>query len=136
MKIYAINNGHISAHIKDPNFSHHLPIIPSEVNMVNFTWESGKKKKYYYNFDRLLSIDESILKPPTISINTTGRIPQKPKGKTTKLIDFKPQFGGQLLNHLIDFSMAIRVQYLDAMYGQRVWHRNDQYWTLDKQSKR
>lgn len=79
MKIYAIDNGKVSAHIKDPNFNHYLPVIPSEVSSVNFTWKSGSKK-YYYNFDRLQSLDESILKPPTLSIKIKGRIPQEPKG--------------------------------------------------------
>ncbi len=79
MKIYAIDNGKVSAHIKDPNFNLYLPVIPSEVSLVNFTWKSGSKK-YYYNFDRLQSLDESILKPPTLSIKIKGRIPQEPKG--------------------------------------------------------
>lgn len=79
MKIYAIDNGKVSAHIKDPNFNLYLPVIPSEVSSVNFTWKSGSKK-YYYNFDRLQSLDESILKPPTLSIKIKGRIPQEPKG--------------------------------------------------------
>ncbi|KAJ6639830.1 Protein shifted, partial [Pseudolycoriella hygida] len=78
IKIYAIDNGKVSAHIKDPNFNHYLPVIPSEVSSVNFTWKSGSKK-YYYNFDRLQSLDESILKPPTLSIKIKGRIPQEPK---------------------------------------------------------
>ncbi|XP_037029473.1 protein shifted isoform X1 [Bradysia coprophila] len=78
LKIYAIDNGKVSAHIKDPNFNHYLPVIPSEVSSVNFTWKSGSKK-YYYNFDRLQSLDESILKPPTLSIKIKGRIPQEPK---------------------------------------------------------
>lgn len=79
MKIYAIDNGKVSLHIKDPNFNQYLPVIPSEVSSVNFTWRSGAKK-YYYHFDRLQSLDESILKPPTISIKTQGKIPQEAKG--------------------------------------------------------
>lgn len=81
MKIYAIDNGKVSMHIKNPNFNHYLPIIPSEVSVVNFTWRSGTKK-YYYHFDRLQSLDESILKPPTISIKPKGKVPQEAKGKT------------------------------------------------------
>lgn len=80
MKIFAIDNGRVSPHIKDPNFNQYLPIIPSEVGCVNFTWKSGTKK-YYYNFDRLQSIDENILKPPTISIKPKGRVPRDPKGQ-------------------------------------------------------
>uniref|UniRef100_A0A1Q3FLS4 Putative wif domain protein n=1 Tax=Culex tarsalis TaxID=7177 RepID=A0A1Q3FLS4_CULTA len=78
MKIYAIDNGRVSPHIRDPMFSHYLPIIPSEVSCVNFTWRSGSKK-YHYNFDRLMSEDESVLKPPTISIKTSGRVPKNAK---------------------------------------------------------
>lgn len=94
LKIYAIDNGKVSAHIKDPNFNHYLPVIPSEVSSVNFTWKSGSKK-YYYNFDRLQSLDESILKPPTLSIKIKGRIPQEPKGllKLTKLKTFMHRVG-------------------------------------------
>ncbi|XP_052864411.1 protein shifted-like isoform X2 [Anopheles cruzii] len=78
MKIYAIDNGRVSPHIRDPNFSQYLPVIPSEVSCVNFTWKAGSKK-YYYNFDRLMSVDENILKPPTISIKTSGRVPKNGK---------------------------------------------------------
>jgi WNT inhibitory factor 1 len=80
MKIYAIDNGRVSPHVKDPNFNQYLPVIPSELSTVNFTWQSGLKK-YRYNFDRLLSLDESILQSPKISIKTEGRIPRKPKGE-------------------------------------------------------
>lgn len=79
MKIYAIHNGTVLQHIKDPNFNQYLPIIPSEVSTVNFTWMS-RNKKYYYNFDRLESLDENILKAPTISIKTQGKVPSEPKG--------------------------------------------------------
>lgn len=85
MKIYAIDNGKVSMHIKNPNFNHYLPIIPSEVSVVNFTWRSGTKK-YTYHFDRLQSLDESILKTPTISIKTRGRVPKESKGKCIQLI--------------------------------------------------
>ncbi|XP_055713451.1 protein shifted-like isoform X1 [Phlebotomus papatasi] len=78
MKIFAIDNGKVSPHIKDPNFSMYLPTIPSEVSYVNFTWKSGAKK-YDYHFDRLQSLDENILKPPSISIKTKGRVPRNPK---------------------------------------------------------
>lgn len=79
MKIYAIDNGRVSMHLKSPNFNNNLPIIPSEMSCVNFTWHSGKKK-YRYNFDRLQSLDETILKPPTVSIRIKGRVPQESKG--------------------------------------------------------
>lgn len=79
MKIYAIDNGKVSPHLKSPNFNHNLPVIPSEVSSVNFTWRSGTKK-YHYHFDRLQSYDESILKPPTVSIKIKGKVPQEAKG--------------------------------------------------------
>ncbi|XP_046388943.1 protein shifted-like isoform X1 [Ischnura elegans] len=78
MKIYAIVDGHVLPYILDPNFEKYLPIIPSEVSYVNFTWKSGGKK-YYYNFDRLQSFDESILEAPVISVRTVGRVPRRPK---------------------------------------------------------
>lgn len=79
MKIYAIDNGKVSPHLKSPNFNHNLPVIPSEVSSVNFTWRSGTKK-YHYHFDRLQSYDENILKPPTVSIKIKGKVPQEAKG--------------------------------------------------------
>lgn len=79
MKIYAIDNGRVSMHLKSPNFNNNLPIIPSEVSCVNFTWRSGKKQ-YFYHFDRLQSLDETILKPPTVSIGNKGKVPRKAKG--------------------------------------------------------
>lgn len=78
IKIYAIQNGRVYTDLRDPNFNQYLPTIPSEVNSVNFTWQSGNKK-YDYNFDRLKSTDESILKTPTVSIKTKGRIPHHEK---------------------------------------------------------
>lgn len=80
MKIYAIDNGRVSMHLKSPNFNNNLPIIPSEMTCVNFTWRSGTKK-YYYHFDRLQSLDETILKPPTVSIRIKGKVPQESKGQ-------------------------------------------------------
>lgn len=79
-QIYAIDNGRVSPHLKDPNVNQYLPTIPSEVSYVNFTWASGPKK-YNYHFDRLQSMDESILKSPTISIDTIGVVPKSPQGE-------------------------------------------------------
>lgn len=78
MQVFAILNGHVSPYVLDPNFSHKLPTIPSEVGYVNFTWRS--KKKYSYNFDTLTSSDLKVLKPPVLSIKTQGRVPKTPKG--------------------------------------------------------
>lgn len=79
MRIYAIDNGRVSMHLKNPNFNNNLPMIPSEVSVVKFTWHAGTKK-YYYHFDRLLSLDESILKKPAISIKSEGNVPKKDEG--------------------------------------------------------
>uniref|UniRef100_A0A8D8T1N1 Protein shifted n=1 Tax=Cacopsylla melanoneura TaxID=428564 RepID=A0A8D8T1N1_9HEMI len=79
MEIYAIANGTVLPYILSPEFEHQLPIIPSEMGYVNFTWKSGMKK-YYYNFDRLQSFNENILEPPNVSIKTQGRKPRRPKG--------------------------------------------------------
>lgn len=83
MQVFAIVNGHVSPYVLDPNFSNKLPIIPSEVGYVNFTWKS--KKRYYYNFDTLKSSDLKILKAPVLSIKTQGRVPKTAKGENCKL---------------------------------------------------
>lgn len=80
MEIYVISEGIVLSYLLDPEFENKLPIIPSEVSYVNFTWKSGVKK-YYYNFYRLKSFDESILKTPSITIKTQGRVPKRAKGK-------------------------------------------------------
>ncbi|XP_041975058.1 protein shifted-like isoform X2 [Aricia agestis] len=77
MQVYAIMNGNISPYVLDPHVSHKLPVIPSEVGYVNFTWRS--RKRYYYNFDILTSSDPKVLKPPVLSIKTQGRVPKTPK---------------------------------------------------------
>ncbi|KAL4718429.1 hypothetical protein ACJJTC_006684, partial [Scirpophaga incertulas] len=78
MRVTAIRNGHVSPYILDPNFSNKVPIIPSEVGYVNFTWRS--RKKYFYNFDFLTSSDLQILSPPVLSIKPMGRVPKTDKG--------------------------------------------------------
>ncbi|GBP51764.1 Protein shifted [Eumeta japonica] len=77
MQVYAIVHGNVSPYILDPNFSHKLPIIPSEVGYVNFTWKAGSK--FYYHFDTLTSSDPKTLKPPVLSIKTKGRVPKRAK---------------------------------------------------------
>ncbi|XP_059353506.1 protein shifted-like isoform X3 [Daphnia carinata] len=79
MEIYIAADGRVLSYILDPNFEKYLPIIPSEVGYVNFTWKSGENKKYYYHFDRLQSFNEDILQSPTISVEIRGRVPRKPK---------------------------------------------------------
>ncbi|XP_064555379.1 protein shifted isoform X3 [Drosophila montana] len=76
-RIYAIHNGRVTNEMRDTTFYSYL-VIPSEVNYVNFTWKSGRRK-YSYDFDRLQTMDESILKAPTLSIKKSGRIPQEQK---------------------------------------------------------
>lgn len=78
MKIFAIADGHVLPIILDPNFESYLPIIPSEVVSVNFTWQSGENKIYSYDFDQLISFNTQILFDPIISINRQGRVPRKP----------------------------------------------------------
>lgn len=79
MEVFAIINGNISPYVLDPHLSHKLPIIPSEVGYVNFTWKSCCKK-YYYHFDTLTSSDPMVLKPPILSIKTKGRVPKRARG--------------------------------------------------------
>lgn len=87
MKIYAIDNGRVSNHIKDPDFNKYIPTIPSEVGCVNFTWRSGNRK-YTYHFDQLKSLNENILETPTISIALSGKIPQAEKGNAQFMFYF------------------------------------------------
>ncbi|OXA41896.1 Protein shifted [Folsomia candida] len=78
MEIQIITDGNVQQYLLDPNFENYLPVIPSEVGMVNLTWRAGEKK-YFYNFDRLQSFNEQVLTPPILSIETRGKIPRKPK---------------------------------------------------------
>ncbi|KAF0763420.1 protein shifted [Aphis craccivora] len=80
MPIYAIMEGKVTPYILDKNFEQYLPVIPSEVGYVNFTWMSGNKN-YFYMFDTLDSDDKNILEPPTVTVKTDGKIPKRPKGK-------------------------------------------------------
>nr|CAG4636155.1 EOG090X05QS [Eubosmina coregoni] len=79
MEIYVIADGNVLNFIRDPLFSSFLPVIPSEVSYVNFTWKSGGNKKYFYHFDRLISMNEDILHAPIVSVSTKGRVPRKPR---------------------------------------------------------
>lgn len=36
LKVFIINYGWVSPHVKDPNFSTHLPLVPSEVGFLSF----------------------------------------------------------------------------------------------------
>ncbi|XP_017963965.1 protein shifted isoform X2 [Drosophila navojoa] len=76
-RLYAIHNGRVTNEMRDTTVYSYL-VIPSEVNYVNFTWKSGRRK-YFYDFDRLQTMDASILKAPTLSISKRGRIPQEQK---------------------------------------------------------
>lgn len=78
MKIFAILDGVVLQYLLDPNFEKYLPIIPSEVTSVNFTWKSGENRNYYYSFDELQSFKQDILNSPIISINSSGYVPKKP----------------------------------------------------------
>ncbi|XP_035213571.1 protein shifted-like isoform X3 [Stegodyphus dumicola] len=78
MEIFAIVDGVVLPYILDPNFENYLPVIPAEVESVNFTWRSGDQK-YYYDFDQLKSFNESILRDPVVSIETRGKVPRKPR---------------------------------------------------------
>ncbi|XP_075144713.1 WNT inhibitory factor 1 isoform X2 [Haematobia irritans] len=75
--VYAIHNGDVMNDIRDGRIYNYL-VIPPEVDHVNFTWKAGHRK-YFYHFDLLQSMDESILKAPTVSIKIKGRIPKEEK---------------------------------------------------------
>ena len=78
MKIFAISDGVVLQYLLDPNFEKYLPVIPSEVASVNFTWKSGDGHQYRYEFDKLQSFNEEVLYPPVISIDRIGQVPTKP----------------------------------------------------------
>ncbi|XP_069178616.1 uncharacterized protein [Procambarus clarkii] len=84
MEIYAIHNGRVLPYILDPNFEKQLPVIPFEVENVNFTWRAGSKR-YYYTFDRLYSQDEEVLEVPVLSLPTHGTVPRKSKVFSVKI---------------------------------------------------
>ena len=79
MMIHVIADGVVLPYVMDPNLEKHLPVIPPEVGYVNFTWTSGEKKPYIYNFDQLLSYNTQILSHPFITIPTEGRVPKEAK---------------------------------------------------------
>lgn len=41
MEIFAILDGVVLPYILDPNFEKYLPVIPSGVHSVNFTWKAA-----------------------------------------------------------------------------------------------
>ena len=85
LMIHIIADGMVMPYIVDPNLEKHLPVIPSEVGYVNFTWNSGDKKPYIYNFDQLISYNTAILNHPSITIPTEGRVPKESKVFAVKL---------------------------------------------------
>ncbi|KAH7976919.1 hypothetical protein HPB52_021496 [Rhipicephalus sanguineus] len=93
MEIFAILDGVVLPYILDPNFERYLPVIPSGVHSVNFTWKAGENKHYYYDFDVLESFDSSILKDPVISIETKGKVPRKAKAKEVSLKRSSSRYG-------------------------------------------
>ncbi|KAG0729152.1 Wnt inhibitory factor 1 [Chionoecetes opilio] len=92
MEIFVIHNGRVLPYILDPNFEKQLPVIPAQVENVNFTWRSGSKK-YKYTFDYLHSEAEELLGVPTLSIPSHGTVPRKPRGPDPEC-DQKCQNGG------------------------------------------
>lgn len=79
-EIFAIYKGEVSPYILDPNFEKYLPVIPSEVVSVNFTWRSGgEHKQYFYDFYQLQSFNEEVLSHPVISIESKGKVPKRPR---------------------------------------------------------
>lgn len=80
--MYAIRNGLVLYDILDGSAYKYLEylVLPPEVNYVNFTWKAGSRK-YFYNFDRLETLNESVLKVPTLSIKKKGRIPKEERSK-------------------------------------------------------
>lgn len=78
MNIYVIMDGVVLHQLLDPNFEKNLPVIPSEVTAVNFTWKAGENRNYTYMFYELQSYNKDILNSPIISISPSGHVPRKP----------------------------------------------------------
>lgn len=123
--MYAIVNGQVNM---DSRINYNLPTIPSEVHSVNFTWHSGPCR-YYYHFDRLQSLDETILKPPTVSIKVKGKVPQVTRGMTD------PSSVRRFWLHS-DFGVVRRVQRGAAVRDQRLGHSDVQHRTADQYAGR
>ncbi|XP_023242282.1 protein shifted-like isoform X2 [Centruroides sculpturatus] len=104
MEIHAIVGGVVLPYILDPNFEKYLPVIPSEVGFVNFTWKSGERKQYFYDFDQLQSFNKDILGNPVISIDTRGKVPRKPRVFQV----FLPCLGNQ--SGVASFGIGLRIQ--------------------------
>lgn len=77
MKIFAISDGTVLSYIQDAQLQSYLPVVPSEVISVNFTWKSGEIRQYFYSFDELSSNDTSILLNPKLTIARQGIIPRE-----------------------------------------------------------
>lgn len=77
MSIYVIMDGVVLHQLLDPNFEKNLPVIPSEVTSVNFTWKAGENRNYTYEFYELQSYNKDILNSPIISISANGLVPRK-----------------------------------------------------------
>ncbi|OQR70466.1 protein shifted-like [Tropilaelaps mercedesae] len=75
--IFVITHGEVEALIKEPTFESYLPALPDWVNTVNFTWRSGDKKSYIYDFLKLDSSNLGVLNSPKLSIPLRGKVPKK-----------------------------------------------------------
>ncbi|XP_046911109.2 protein shifted [Dermatophagoides farinae] len=103
MKIHAIVDGVVLPYVLDPNFEKYLPIIPSQVTSVNFTWKSGENRNYYYDFDQLQSFNDDILKAPVLSIKSKGLVPKQP----TVFQVFIPCIGN--ISGIASFTLGLRL---------------------------
>ncbi|XP_027206315.2 WNT inhibitory factor 1 isoform X2 [Dermatophagoides pteronyssinus] len=108
MKIHAIVDGVVLPYVLDPNFEKYLPIIPSQVTSVNFTWKSGINRNYYYDFDQLQSFNNDILKAPVLSIESKGLVPKQPKVFQV----FIPCVGNQ--SGIASFTLGLRIINIDT----------------------
>lgn len=61
MEIYAIVDGNVLPYILDPNFEKYLPIIPSEVRLINIII-------YYVHTSLELTKERSRLQTPKVEV--------------------------------------------------------------------
>lgn len=108
MSIYVIMDGVVLHQLLDPNFEKNLPVIPSEVTSVNFTWKAGENRNYTYEFYELRSHNKDILNSPIISISPSGPVPRKP----TIFEVLIPCVGNT--SGVATFTLGLRIYNLDA----------------------
>ncbi|XP_045165919.2 wnt inhibitory factor 1-like isoform X2 [Mercenaria mercenaria] len=78
LHLYIIHEGTLKYYMNNVDIIGNLPILESDIDTVNLTWEAGDEQ-YTYWFDNLKSKNKTILYNPLLSIPASGIIPKGPK---------------------------------------------------------